>query len=377
MKEFDFDELDKAVNSLMSETKKVDTSPPDTTPAPSAPPAVAPVSSIASPVVSVPMPTVTPMPAPAPVAETRPSLAPKRSGRFMDVVHPSSDMTLPQVPRRPTPSREGAVVAPLSPSAPLTPVVSNAPEPQLETLAVPPSAAQVESDSTDATSTFTESWPDPIEATSVSPTAFEDTPVINATSATSESTSPSEDDALAKEVASVPDVSLSSPFLPDTKVEKRPLGVQATSQAPVVAESDSKSDLDNQANDRPSDIEEDTQVSPQVDLPAELHQDLLNVEADSAATTPDIASVDTESSSIALRNQTPVPSLGESNSIAQQYMVKATSSDTDHTPVYDSAAQALSHPEKKKSGWLIVLSIILVLALFAAAGVGLYYTGLL
>jgi hypothetical protein len=90
MTELDFDELDKAVNNLMSNV--------DTTKRPEG--LDDPEDKVVSLDATTPA-TVTasgPLPAPAPVAQssqpTTPSaLAVKRRGQFMDVIHPSSDMT--------------------------------------------------------------------------------------------------------------------------------------------------------------------------------------------------------------------------------------------------------------------------------------------
>ncbi|HEV7930164.1 MAG TPA: hypothetical protein VGP12_08550, partial [Nitrosospira sp.] len=126
MKDLDFDELDRAVNSLMSDVSKADTSTSDTeqkektldltptagsgastptTPAPVAPQAPAPT-------VVPPQKTTTPL---APLAS-------RRGGRFMDVVHPSSDMKKPDQPRQT--SRQGITVAPRGTFDASTPIVS-------------------------------------------------------------------------------------------------------------------------------------------------------------------------------------------------------------------------------------------------------------
>ncbi|MFZ2126196.1 MAG: hypothetical protein WAV04_01670 [Candidatus Microsaccharimonas sp.] len=141
MQDIDFEELDRAVNSVS---------------APSAPKTEAASSD------SVP---VTVQSAPAPTPST--PAARRSSGRFMDVVHPSSDMRTSSVPERSTPRSE--------PESSPTPTTER---------------------STD--------WPDPLDFH-----GFKDEP-----ESTPEPVTPQE----------VPQDSLESPFLSDAKVEKRPLG---------------------------------------------------------------------------------------------------------------------------------------------------------
>ena len=104
MQDLDFDELDKAVSSLMPQSPVANGATPMTT-APGAS-----VTPVASTPVSAPIPSPTPTVAPVNAVE-RPA-----TGRFMDVVHPSSDMrTTLNMPQRQ--------------SIPMTPVVTPTPAP--------------------------------------------------------------------------------------------------------------------------------------------------------------------------------------------------------------------------------------------------------
>ena len=77
MKDLDFDELDRAVNSAINPQPAAPAEPVAEPPAPETEPAVEPV---------------TEPPAPTPVVSSPSPAARRSSGRFMDVVHPSSDM---------------------------------------------------------------------------------------------------------------------------------------------------------------------------------------------------------------------------------------------------------------------------------------------
>ena len=143
MKDIDFDELDKAVNSLMG-TAAGPAIKDDSAPAPAEPKSDAPVAA-PGPVPADPL--TTPAPSPAPARPVMP--AQRRSGRFMDMVHTSSDMTSSRPSQ--SPSREGLSVAPRT-------------QPEAPTPTNP--ATEPTSASTDAPA-----WPDPLElASSQAPT---------------------------------------------------------------------------------------------------------------------------------------------------------------------------------------------------------------
>ena len=149
MKEFDFDELDKAVTSVMGDnTVKTDAS------------SVAPASTSNDVTRSVPDTAAATTVVNPPV--TAPPPASRRTGRFMDVVHPSSDMSSTTKP-----SREGVAI---NPPAATAPVVNDTPTVEAPVVATP-------------------DLQPPVEVAE-----------INATEP------------------------LSSPFLPDAKPDKRPLG---------------------------------------------------------------------------------------------------------------------------------------------------------
>lgn len=165
MSEFDFDELDRAVNQVLTGDQPISSD----------------VSSSSAPV-------VTPAPRPAPV-ESRPVETPAArraaSGRFMDLVHPSSDM------RTSTPSpapQQPAKPAPVSPPVPV-----QKPAPWASDHHVPTGPSGI-------------------------PTTQPATLQV------------AEDELVFGEEPRA----MESPFLPDAKVEKRPLGGAATQDEPVL-----------------------------------------------------------------------------------------------------------------------------------------------
>ncbi|MNL44290.1 hypothetical protein D3C87_1668540 [compost metagenome] len=73
---------------------------------------------------------------------------------------------------------------------------------------------------------------------------------------------------------------------------------------------------------------------------------------------------------------TPVPAaVSGPASIQPQYKEEPSSTKEEHAAIYDTDSyhKPLTHPAKKKSGWLWVLWIVLLLALGAGGAAALYY----
>lgn len=305
MSDFDFDELDRAVNGVISD----DSSLSDATVAPA---------------------TDTPQPATvneAPAsAKPAPSVAPavrRSSGRFMDVVHPSSDMrsgaSTPQVARR-------------------QPVVVQPPAPVVE-----------------------ESTPDPIDT-------LEDW-----------------------------QKPLESPFLPDTKVEKRPLG--GSNEAPSIAEFDALElleapddprieahvmpdpiDFATQSVDEPEHVESIVEETPAEPISEVFPEIATEPEAlEEIIETPKTPVVEKAHDSVGYGQgafqveETPEVPVGPS-SISQQY-TEQPSSTPESGAIYDTEAyhQPLTPVTKKKSGVWVILWIILIVLLGGGAGAAFYF----
>lgn len=302
MKDIDFDELDRAVNSLIGP----DTNTPTTTTSPATPTA----------------------PAPNAAAPTAPPLAERRSsGRFMDVVHPSSDMRTSAVPPRPV-SREAVTIATPAPST----------TPDAPTVDTKPATA----------------WPDPIDfhAEKSEPTSA---PSSEPTApAPSEMTSP-----------------LESPFLSDAKVEKRPLGAfsdEVHESAPTLPAPTPDSAPELQTQDIPGGLDDkpknsDHPVENDTPMPAELQAGLLSIEANEST-----ESVKAES---APADQEPVGP----TSITQQYTEQPSTGDQPVNNVFNTEAykKPQGGSKKKKSGLLVVLWIFLLLVVGAGVGAAVYF----
>ena len=325
MKDIDFDELDKAVNSLMGTAAgpaiKEDSAPASVEPKSDAP--------VAAPGPVPADPLTTPAPSPAPARPVMP--AQRRSGRFMDMVHTSSDMTSSRPSQ--SPSREGLSVAPRT-------------QPEAPTPTNP--ATEPTSASTDAPA-----WPDPLElASSQAPT--EPVPTAETTSepAVEPSAAPVEPEPSAQ--------ALDSPFLTNAKVEKRPLNAGTPTDETPAAEPVVPTDADE---------------TPKPFVPAELNSDLVAIESGEPKTdTPSVESVPTNQTE-AVASPAPVGP----TSIAQQYREEPNSGDQSHAAIYDTSQfQApLAHPAKKKSGWLWIVWVLLLLALGAGGAVALYMADLI
>lgn len=218
MTDIDFDELDQAVNTIMknsgntpvprtSETSDdVEATTPEATP------------------VSV---TTTPTAEPAPEAQpstTSANIPPKRQGRFMDVVHPSSDMksATASLPIK----RLGVTITPPSDSD------DNHEESDTSEVSNEPSQPETTEAETPVVNTTTElateeevapMWPDPIDTAQSQELASAPSDETPDESDTPSPTDDISDDTSEDIPTPEPATPLTSPFLPDAKVEKRPL----------------------------------------------------------------------------------------------------------------------------------------------------------
>ncbi len=347
MTELDFDELDKAVSSVMEKTANTSadgTAPTAATPESTSIPSSPPVTS----------PALLPIKPPS-----RPSSPPaaRRAGRFMDVVHPSSDMATPNKPTMP--SQRLTITPPTMTAAPVDPpkkVSGGANELQSPVM------------------------PDPIALA-------DSTPIPDSIdSSDSPATTP-------------PDAPLTSPFLPDAKVEKRPLGGNIPSLDAAIAAELGKVTIDEAVPttesvdsikvktseklepklvEEPTARKDDKQLTPSVEeavLPPELNQDLVAIESGTAS---EQTEVEPPTVPKATETTTPTESIG-AGSIQPQYHEQPSSGDTSHAPIFDAAADhsPLDHPVKPKSGWLWVIVIIVLLLVGAGAGAAAYFSGLI
>ena len=277
MQDIDFDEIDRAVSSVTTPTPKV---------------ADAAGEQV---VVNTPAP-VAPTPSPAPAVPA----ARRSSGRFMDVVHPSSDMRT-VASARSTPRPE--ISEP--------PVRSN-------------------------------EYPDPLDFHGFSGDELSEPkePVAQTPS----------------EPAAVPDAeatSLESPFLSNTKVEKRPLGAfsfdEPVAEAPVTPPVATAEPEDTLLLEAP---EAEELLEATNELPAEPE---------------------------AQKYVAPAPQPTEEpvgpTSITQQYKEHPSTTEQPSSAIYDTEAthRPLTQSPKRKSGALVIVWILLLILVGAGIGAAVYF----
>lgn len=341
MKDLDFDEIDRAVNSLTTKSTPADE-------------------------------TVAPPPATQPLATRR------SSGRFMDVVHPSSDMRTKPVLTRSV-SREGSSVATTTNNIALDSdnVVSQNPAWS------PPSAPVVVKDTTQP---VTSDWPDPIDFhssvpdetlnTSTEPTPTSQPPIVADDDTDIDRIADSINQTISQEQES--QAPLETPFLADVKVSKRPLGALSNEEitTPVIKPiiNDTSSSIAAEPEVQPPIVQDDltptgSLIEADVPLPAELQDDLLLIEA----------GVDSGGHAAADDSTAPLVSQATvvtgPTSITQQYTEQPSTGNQPTVAIFDTEAyhKPLTHPAKKKSGWLMVLWIIALLVVGAGAGAAVYF----
>lgn len=302
MKDIDFDELDRAVNSVIG-TQADETAPTAAQDEPSRAPAApaSPTSDTPADSTSV-APPVAPASTPSPEPSTPPKIqntmpAARRGGRFMDVVHPSADMKQPATP----PSKKISLaplhqdIKPSEPTVPeADPVGARPAEVSTDTASVAPTAP---------------AWPDPLDVA--------DTTVAEGISATEASDSTTD----TPEVAQLPQ----TPFLHHTKVEKRPLGAfaetaaegESTDAEPLSFTEKMEQEAAQQAKKGSDESDDDIQMVPSPDLPPEYHPDLVAIES-KEMTIPELDVAVPERDSTPVATEETAPALESSDKAAPE-----------------------------------------------------------
>lgn len=388
MKDIDFDELDKAVSSLMGPVEV-----PSRTgrSAPVEPPTRQPISTPKDPSASaVNESQQNDAPASSDDVKTvprssvdlqTPQTVRKSSGRFMDVVHPSSDM------------RSSSPVKTTSRSSGITPPTRSA------TVAVTPapqSTAEPEPSEQDISSFVSEkaadtlAFPDPLDMIPQVEIEKESSPIVEDTDEEA-SVSGTDEITLTNELSqasAAPEESnepLESLFLPNVKVEKRPLGLSGSPEASL-NEDETKTETEPTSNFDLSDEKEDEDKKDTDTLVisdpalAELGEDVLAIESDTSVSEakeqsqPEPAT--SSDTSAFIGTSSALASSAISSSIPRQYNVKPSTDDKHHEALYDAAAQTgapLAHPAEKKSGWMVVLWILLLIVVGVGGALALYF----
>lgn len=374
MTEFDFEELDKAVSDLMKDSVSVNEAPNT----PTAQPGVA---------------AVEPEPTPA-TPHTNEPLAVKRRGKFMDVMHhPKATIN------RPLANRDSPKLSPPETAKAELAGDTHENEPTGNGYASDPAP--------------TDEWPDPIDFaeglrsdeapgdTSVESENPEDTQsdigageaeghsdeqdANNEPAYESEADSTQQesldtviepeflpqgesvdepeisDESVSDDLNKEPEVAMESPFLPDAKVEKRPLGVFV--QEEVTAESSQTANTGETSMEQPK---------PNPELPRELSSELMDLESGSNLLSPVEESGDT--SEVEPSNNE-APEATKQPEIKQQYTTKASSAETVSGPIYDTANyhQPIAAKTSNKHKWLLYVIWVLVLLIIGACAGAVYF----
>ena len=330
MSDIDFDELDRAVNDVLGGTSDTPQSVP-----PSASPSLAsnaPEPFQAPPAIErVERTTLAPAPAPSsrPVVTAGPA-ARRSGGRFMDVMHPSSDM------RTQTSAAPSAIPTPVS-----QPQLQ--PRPQFQPTSTP-------------TPTPT---PQPV---------VPDIPEVPASPAWNEP--------------------LESPFLPDAKVEKRPLGgVEAPSELStfdfqgLLDEPEEELLMAPEPQERleattlpdPIDFAATTAVTEEVEVLFTQPEEVTIEETPVVETAPVVEEAPAPVVVTPEQLQTVVEEPTGPTSITPQYK-EQPSSNQESGAMYDTESyhQPVVQPVKKKSGWFTVIWILLLVLVGAGGGWAVY-----
>lgn len=360
MKDLDFDELDRAVSSLLDANGKTEATPAQAPAAPVSPDN----SSTEVTVTATTPPTSTAATPKKQLVERRPS------GRFMDVMHASSDMK-----SRPKPavSRQATTVTP--------PTEQPAEE---ETVPTPPAPVLAEEPAVEDQHTF----PDPLDFHGFS---MEDTGSPEPAETTADEPE-GDDHALALEAAASElngingliasdeaPVSVETPFIDGSTIEKRPLGAFSVDASDVDASLLSEpTDSTDTAIDEPTAEVSEPEEPTQDDAEAVDGADEALLERE--AQTPldvDIIPEELKGEVVAVESSEVDTSTGPSlaGSIQQQYVEKSQPVADEPTPVFDTTQyhQPLKHTPKQKSGWTGVVLIILFIVAGIAGGAAVYF----
>ncbi len=374
MTDIDFDELDKAVNSLMDkhDNQTADAPPPSTSVEPrqsmaqDTPPTQAvqaPARELAPPVDRNPV-DATPSVTTQTPASAKPFVVPQRTGRFMDVVTSSgSGRTAPDRPAPSArPSREATNLQPPSQQDPIqdamvldaaTPdAVAESPE-FSSTFAEPPKFARNE----------VASFDEPVEVLEPAP--------------------------------------LESPFIDGIEVDKRPLGFSKSDASsvqleqavpsedqqmvdPIEFDGSLEPNLETQPTEPLNNLEsfsadpwsaegEKDKGNPPEPVRPELNPELIAVESAELSPEPEVVPASPPAPVIA---ENPAPQPTPQGNINPQYQTAANDA-PEPSAIFEAASsdspKPLAHSEKKKSGWMAIVWILLLVVVGAGGGVAAWF----
>lgn len=308
--------------------------------------------------------TKAPVPAVSPVKRS----IPHREGRFMDVVRPGVKPTLSAAV---VPESVEASVSVEADELTVVPEVTES-----ESAAPNPHNASLEAA---INNLFVSEGHNPVESSTT--VDLVETPVVEAPSMEELTTevefTPAEDvatDEIAAELGMpLEEMRSNSPFIPDAKVEKRPLGEIEQldsiemSQEPVVEDA---IELLSEINEAPS-----------APVPEELTSDLAAIESHET-NVENIENIVETPISEEVQEETAAPeAVVGPTSIARQYkeQPRTASEDDESGAIFDPQTYQppVEHPAKKSSGWGWVIACVLIIILATVAGVVAWIEGLL
>lgn len=290
---------------------------------------------------------------------------PHREGRFMDVVRPGQKAMAHPVP---TPAPSGLETS-----------ESSARQDYPDTAPPEPSGEHNASLEAAINELFVSEGHEPVavpaetaEPKTEAPVALPepDTPMPEAVTQDISSEEQAAEDIAAELAQPVELAPTESPFLPDAKVDKRPLGGVELPDAMSEEETTPVDTLD---------LAPAADDAPGAPMPAELASDLTAIEAQEASTT----TVPT-AEEVSAPSETSAPSVAAATgptSIARQYkeQPRTASEDDEAGAIFDPGTyQApVEHPAKKSSGWGWVIACVLIIVLATVAGVVAWMEGVL
>jgi hypothetical protein len=173
------------------------------------------------------------------------------------------------------------------------------------------------------------------------------------------------------------DKPLESPFISGTKVEKRPLNAMSLEQTNTAPFQPSTPALHLST---PKAVSSDGTGVIDTPLPAELQSDLLSIESNEMIQPeePAVPAVIAKRPAVVPPVVAPVaqkPVQAVATSIPQQYKEQPSTGEKSNGAIYDvnSYHKAMVSPVKKKSGWMWILWIVILMIVSVGAGVAVYY----
>lgn len=261
---------------------------------------------------------------------------PQRRGRFMDVVRPSADMTTAHKPI----STHGGVT--ISPSSDFK--IDEKPS-ESEVVAEPTTQPSMDEEVVEPSTGE--------QQADVSDDATGDEPVVEETDTNESRTD-----------------GIMTPFIPDVPVEKRPLNALSSSDI------SSANSTASAASPEPDSMASPVSTEPSAPLPKEFDSAVMAVEANETIGSP---SESTPSQEDAPTESTPAvaeaATIAAAPFIAQQYHAAEDKTDTEAHPVFDAGSyhQPLTDTTKHKTSLPVVIVIVAVLLLVGAALGVLYF----